>query len=92
MLIGATTAHAADIKLIASAAVKEAELIPAFDKATGHKVTTIGAGTGAITTRISGGEGVDIVLIAAPNIDSRSRRGSSTSTPSPCGPAVPGRS
>ena len=71
MLIGATTAHAAEVKVIASAAVKEAviELIPAFEKASGHKVTMIWAGTEAITKRISGGEVVDIVLIAAPNID-----------------------
>lgn len=71
MLIGATTVDAAEIKVIASVAVKEAvfELIPAFEKASGHKVTTIWAGTEAITKRISGGEAVDIVLLAAPNID-----------------------
>src|SRR5574341_1581587 len=72
-LISATTAHAAEIKVIASAAVKEAvaELIPAFEKASGHKVTMIWAGTEAITKRISGGEVADIVLIAAPNIEDR---------------------
>ena len=71
MAIGATTAQAAEVKLIASAAVREAviDLIPAFEKASGHKVTTIWAGTEAITKRISGGEVVDVVLIAAPNID-----------------------
>lgn len=71
MVIGTTTAHAAEIKVIASAAVKEVvlDLIPAFEKSSGHKVTTIWAGTEAITKRISGGEVVDIVLIAAPNID-----------------------
>jgi len=71
MVIGATTADAAEIKLIASAAIKEVvlDLIPAFEKSSGHKVTTIWAGTEAITKRISGGEVVDIVLIAAPNID-----------------------
>ena len=71
MLIGTTTAHSAEIKMIASAAIKGAvlELIPAFEKGSGHKVTTIWAGTEAITARISGGEVVDIVLIAAPNID-----------------------
>src|SRR6266540_4458415 len=69
MVIGAT-AQAAEVKLIAAAAVKEVvfELIPAFEKASGHKVITIWAGTEAITKRISGGEVVDIVLIAAPNI------------------------
>ncbi len=70
MVIGAT-AQAAEVKLIASAAVKEVvlDLVPAFEKASGHKVTTIWAGTEAITKRISGGEVVDIVLIAAPNVD-----------------------
>src|SRR2546426_9451135 len=71
MVIGTTTAHAAEIKVIASAAVKEVvlALVPAFEKSSGHKVTTIWTGTEAITKRISGGEVVDIVLIAAPNIE-----------------------
>jgi molybdate transport system substrate-binding protein len=71
MIIGTTTAHAAEIKVIASAAVKDAvlDLIPAFEKSSGHRVTTIWAGTEAITKRVSGGEVVDVVLIAAPNID-----------------------
>ncbi len=71
MVIGTTTAYAEEIKVIASAAVKEVvlDLIPAFEKSSGHKVTTIWAGTETITKRISGGEVVDIVLIAAPNID-----------------------
>jgi len=70
MVIG-TTAQAAEVKLIGSAAVKEVvlDLVPAFEKASGHKVTTIWAGTEAITKPVSGGEGVDIVLIAAPNVD-----------------------
>jgi molybdate transport system substrate-binding protein len=71
MVIEPTMAQAAEVKLIASAAVKEAvvALVPAFEKASGHKVTAIWAGTEAITKRISGGEVVDIVLVAAPNID-----------------------
>jgi len=71
MVIGTTTAHAAEVKVIASAAVKEIvlDLIPAFERSSRHKVTTIWAGTEAITKRIGGGEVVDVVLIAAPNID-----------------------
>jgi molybdate transport system substrate-binding protein len=71
MLIGITTAHAAEIKLLASAAVKAAvfELIPAFEEASGHKVIAVWAGTEAITKRIREGEVVDVVLIAAPNIE-----------------------
>jgi molybdate transport system substrate-binding protein len=70
MMIGAT-AQAAEVRLIGSAAVKEVvlDLVPAFEKASGHKVTAIWAGTEAITKRVSGGEVVDIVLIAASNVD-----------------------
>ncbi len=71
MVIGMSTAYAAEIKVIASAAVKEAYLglVPVFEKSSGHKVTTIWAGTESITKRISGGEVVDIVIMAARNID-----------------------
>lgn len=70
-VFGATTAHAAEIKVVASAAVKHVvlELVPAFEKSSGHKVTIAWAGTEAITKRVSDGEMADIVLIAAPNID-----------------------
>jgi len=64
-------APAAEVKLVASAAVREAvaDLVPVFEKSTGHKVTAIWAGTEAITKRISGGEVVDVVIVAAPNIE-----------------------
>jgi molybdate transport system substrate-binding protein len=45
------------------------ELVSAFEKSSGHRVTTIWGGTEGITKRVGGGEVVDIVLIAAPNID-----------------------
>ena len=40
-LVLAGTAQAAEIKLLASTAIKDAylELLPQFEKATGHKVT-----------------------------------------------------
>jgi molybdate transport system substrate-binding protein len=75
LLVAATisidTAHAAEVKVMAANAVKEAylELVSAFEKSTGHKVTTVWSGTEGVTKRISGGEVVDIVIIAAPNID-----------------------
>jgi molybdate transport system substrate-binding protein len=71
VLLGATTAQPADIKVISSAAVKDVlvELVPAFEKVNGHNVTVTWAGTEAITRRIGDGEIVDLVLIAAPNID-----------------------
>jgi molybdate transport system substrate-binding protein len=71
MVIGATAAKAAEIKILGAVAVKEAvvDLVPVFEKASGHTVTAIWAGGQAIMQRISGGEVVDIVLIPSPNID-----------------------
>jgi molybdate transport system substrate-binding protein len=61
----------ADIKVIASNAVKEAytELVPGFEKATGHRLTTIWGGTLDISRRIGDGEVVDIVILPAVRID-----------------------
>ena len=69
--------NAADIKVIASNAVKEAfaELVPAFETASGHTVTTVWGGTLDITRRIAGGEVVDIVIIPAAGIDDLIRQG-----------------
>lgn len=70
-MIGIDAAQAAEVKVMAANAVREAylELASDFEKSTGHKVTTIWGGTEGVTKRISGGEVVDIVIIAAPNID-----------------------
>jgi molybdate transport system substrate-binding protein len=64
-------AHAAEIKLIAANALKESlvELLPAFEKSSGNKVTANWGGTTAIAKRIWGGEAIDVVMIAAPDID-----------------------
>jgi molybdate transport system substrate-binding protein len=71
--------HAAytTIELIASNAVKEAlaELVPEFEKASGHKVVISWGGTLDITARIRDGEVVDIVILAAPRIDDFIKQG-----------------
>jgi molybdate transport system substrate-binding protein len=71
MVVGTNAAHAAEIKVMAANALKEAvvELISAFEESSGHKVTTIWGGTEAVAKRIGAGDVVDIVIIAAPNID-----------------------
>jgi molybdate transport system substrate-binding protein len=71
MVISVNTAHAAEVKVMAANAVKGAflELATAFEKSSGHKVTTVWGGTEGVAKRISDGEVVDVVLIAAPNID-----------------------
>ncbi|MGZ5880951.1 MAG: substrate-binding domain-containing protein [Xanthobacteraceae bacterium] len=58
-------AHAAEIKLLASTAIKDAylELIPPFEKATGHKVTVAWSSTPDIQKRIVGGEAADLVIL-----------------------------
>src|SRR5215469_12950752 len=65
------------IKLIASNAVKEAlsRLVPAFERASGHRVRRIWGGTIDIGQRIAAGEVVDIVLLAAEQIDALIRQG-----------------
>ncbi len=54
----ATGAHAADITVLAGGATKDVieELIPAFEKATGHKVVATWDGAPAIRKRLAAGE------------------------------------
>jgi molybdate transport system substrate-binding protein len=77
LLVSAGTAGAAELKVMASAAVKEAylELVPAFEKSSGHKVTTIWAGTVDIMKRIGGGEAVDLVIASAAALDELTKQG-----------------
>ena len=65
------TGFAAELKVLAANAVKEPllEVITAFEKSSGHKVTASFGGTEGVTKRISGGEVVDIVLVGSTNID-----------------------
>jgi molybdate transport system substrate-binding protein len=76
-LILATVASAADVKVMASAAIKEAyvELVPQFEKSTEHKVATTWAGTVDMTKRLTAGEVFDLVIMAAPSIDEFIKQG-----------------
>ena len=60
-----------EIKVMASAAFKEAylELVPEFERTTGHKVVTIWVPTVEIMRRLKGGDTVDLVILAAGAID-----------------------
>jgi molybdate transport system substrate-binding protein len=73
----APTARAAEIKVIASNAVREpyGELVPAFEKITGHKIRIDWGGTVDITKRVSAGEIADVVIIPAARIDDFVRQG-----------------
>jgi molybdate transport system substrate-binding protein len=63
--------YAAEIKVMASAAFKEAyvELVPEFERTTRHKVVTIWTPTVEMMKRLKGGETVDLVIIAADSLD-----------------------
>jgi len=77
LLATATAAGAAEIKMIASNAVREAylQLVPAFEKTSGHKVTIDWGGTADIMKQIRGGEVADIVIVPAPAIDALIKEG-----------------
>lgn len=69
--IGMSMAHAAEVKVMAVNAVKEAyvELVSRFEKTSGHKVTTIWGGSESIAKRVRDGEVVDIAFSTDSNID-----------------------
>src|SRR5260221_9422682 len=73
----APAAGAADIKVIASNAVREPyrELLPIFEKESGHKVAIDWGGTVDIVKRVAGGEVADIVIIPAGRIDDFVKQG-----------------
>jgi molybdate transport system substrate-binding protein len=73
----AATAQGAEIKMIASNAVKEPyiQLVPQFEKTSGHRVSIDWGGTADIIKRISGGEVADIVITTAPSIDGLIKEG-----------------
>jgi len=75
MLTGA--ASAAEIKVIGSPGFREAynALVPAFEKATGHRVTTIWDGVNNVTKRVAGGETADVVILPVAQIDDLTRQG-----------------
>jgi molybdate transport system substrate-binding protein len=64
-LLFPNVAQAAEIKLLASGAVKEAflDLLPSFEKASGHTVKAAWSNTTDIQKRVAGGEVADLVIL-----------------------------
>jgi molybdate transport system substrate-binding protein len=77
VLLASGMAQAAEIKVLSSAAFREAyqELVPAFERATEHKVATTWAGTNGIMERMQRGETTDLVIMSAQGIDQLVRDG-----------------
>ena len=67
----AGTAGAAEIKLLSSAAMTTVleDLVPKFEKATGHKVTLVLATSGALNKRVAEGETADLLISTGAGID-----------------------
>ena len=70
-------ASAAEIKVLASAATKEAyvELVPEFEKSSGHQVVTTWTGSANIKKQIAAGEVYDLVIIGGTEIDAFIQQG-----------------
>jgi molybdate transport system substrate-binding protein len=67
----------AEIKVLSSIATREAylELVPQFERATGHKVATTWAGTTDIMKRMAAGERYDLVMISSDELDQLIKQG-----------------
>jgi len=70
-------AHAAEIRVIGSVGTRQAynQLVPGFEKATGHKVLTTWSGVNDVAKRVAGGETADVVMLPAAQIDSLIKEG-----------------
>src|SRR5712691_3056232 len=76
-LLLSSPAGAADIKVLSTQATEEAyrELMPQFEKTSGHKVTTIFTGTLDANKRLAAGETYDLLIMSGPSIDEHIKGG-----------------
>jgi molybdate transport system substrate-binding protein len=74
-VIGA--AGAAEIKVLGSPGTRAPYtlLVPGFEAASGHRVTTTWGGVVAVTKRVADGETADVIMLPAPQIDELIRLG-----------------
>jgi molybdate transport system substrate-binding protein len=72
-----TLTHAGEIKVLSTQATEDAyrELTPQFEKASGHKVTTIFTGTLDAQKRLAAGESYDMIIMSGPAIDAQIKAG-----------------
>jgi len=73
----ANMVHAAEIRVLSTQATEEAyrELVPQFEKASGHKVTTVFTGTLDANKRLAAGETYDLLIMSASSIDEHIKTG-----------------
>lgn len=74
---GATSAQAADLVVYGTVAAKAAlaQIVPAYEQASGNKVTLRVATTGELQAAIAGGAPVDVAVLTKPALDDLSGKG-----------------
>jgi molybdate transport system substrate-binding protein len=77
LFILAAEANAAEIRVLSTQATEEAyrELVPQFEKTSGHKVTTVFTGTLDANKRLAAGESYDLLIMSAPSIEEHIKSG-----------------
>jgi molybdate transport system substrate-binding protein len=76
-LLFAGAVHAAEIRVLSTQATEQVyrELVPQFEKASGHKVTTVFTGTLDANKRVAAGETYDLLIMSAPSIEQHIKAG-----------------
>jgi molybdate transport system substrate-binding protein len=76
-LLASGLASASEIKVLSTQATEQSyrELVPLFEKATGHKVTTLFTGTLDADKRIAAGEQYDLLIMSQSSIDQHIKGG-----------------
>lgn len=77
VLLLSSVAGAAEIKVLSTQATEQAyrELVPQFERVSGHKVTTIFTGTLDADKRLAAGEAYDLLIMSGPSIDEHLKDG-----------------
>src|SRR5436305_11997985 len=76
-LLLSSLAGAAEIKVLSTQATEQAyrELVPQFEKAAGHKVSTVFTGTLDADKRLASGESYDMLIMSSGSIDGHIKDG-----------------
>jgi molybdate transport system substrate-binding protein len=71
------TANGAEIRVLSTQATEQSyrELVPQFEKATGHKVTTLFTGTLDADKRLAAGEAYDLLIMSKESIEQHMKSG-----------------
>ena len=77
LLAQGVVANAAEVKVMAGAGMRGAfgEVVPQFERATGHKIVVQYGGGGALRKQIEAGEAFDLVIIDSAEVDDLIKQG-----------------